>query len=311
MTKVFINGHEGTTGLRIVERLEARQDVELLSIPEALRKDPTAVAERINASDITFLCLPDAAARDAVALCTNPATKIIDTSTAHRTNTSWAYGFAELSAAHREKLAASRRVAVPGCHASGFISLVYPLVAAGVVSPDTFLTATSITGYSGGGKKMIAAYKAPDRPAGYDAPRQYGLTQAHKHLPEMTAVCGLNIAPAFMPIVADFYAGMVVSVPLSAAWMQKKLGIEDLRALYAAHYAGAKLVRMGKPDDDGFICGNALAGKDFLEIIVEGCDERPVVHARFDNLGKGASGAAVQCMNILMGADETTGLVVE
>ena len=311
MTKVFINGHEGTTGLRIVERLSSRSDIELIPIPDALRKDPAAVAERINASDITFLCLPDAAAKEAVALCTNPAVKIIDTSTAHRTNPAWAYGFAELSAAHREKLAASKRVAVPGCHASGFISLVYPLIAAGVLSPDTFLAATSVTGYSGGGKKMIAAYGAADRPEGYDAPRQYGLNQAHKHLPEMTAVCGLTVQPAFMPIVADFYAGMVVSVPLSAQLMKKKLGVADLQALYAAHYAGAKLVRMGEPDADGFLCGNALAGKDRLEILVTGNDERPVVHARFDNLGKGASGAAVQCMNILMGADETAGLVIE
>ncbi|MEA4824805.1 MAG: N-acetyl-gamma-glutamyl-phosphate reductase [Clostridiaceae bacterium] len=311
MTKVFINGHEGTTGLRIVERLAGRPDISLISIPDELRKDPAAVAERINASDITFLCLPDAAAREAVALATNTSAKIIDTSTAHRTNPAWAYGFAELSPAHREKLASSGRVAVPGCHASGFISVIYPLIAAGVLSPDTFLAATSVTGYSGGGKKMISAYRAEDRPGGYDSPRQYGLSQAHKHLPEMAAVCGLTTPPAFIPIVADFYAGMVVSVPLCAKNMRCPMGVAALRELYAAHYAGAKLVRMGEADEDGFIAANTLAGRDTLEILVTGNDERPVVNARFDNLGKGASGAAVQCMNILMGADETTGLVIE
>ncbi len=310
MTRVFINGHEGTTGLRIVERLEAREDITLLSIPDELRKDPQAVAERINDSDITFLCLPDAAAREAAALCTNPDTCILDTSTAHRTNPGWAYGFPELSQAHREALAHSKRIAVPGCHASGFISIVYPLMAAGVLERDAFLAATSITGYSGGGKKMIAAYRGQTRPSGYSAPRQYGLSQMHKHLPEMTAVTGLVTAPAFMPIVADFYAGMVVSVPLDTARMKKKLGTRELCALYAEHYAGAKLVRMGEPDEDGFISGSALAGRDWLEIVVTGCDERPVVHARFDNLGKGASGAAVQCMNIAMGVPETTGLAV-
>ena len=310
MTKVFINGHEGTTGLRIVERLEKRPDISLISIPDELRKDPAAVAERINASDITFLCLPDAAAREAVALCENPAVKLIDTSTAHRTNPAWAYGFAELSPAHRAKIAASHRVAVPGCHASGFIAAVYPLVAAGVLAPDVFLAVTSVTGYSGGGKKMIAAYGADGRPAGYDSPRQYGLSQTHKHLPEMTAVCGLAHAPAFMPIVADFYAGMLVSVPLDASSMKKPMGVAELRALYASHYAGEALVSVGEPDADGFLAANAMAGRDSMEILVTGCDERPVVHARFDNLGKGASGAAVQCMNILMGVPETTGLVI-
>ena len=310
MTKVFINGHEGTPGLRIVERLEKRPDISLISIPDELRKDPAAVAERINASDITFLCLPDAAAREAVALCENPAVKIIDTSTAHRTNPAWAYGFAELSPAHRAKIAASHRVAVPGCHASGFIAAVYPLVAAGVLSPGGFLAATSVTGYSGGGKKMIAAYGADGRPAGYASPRQYGLSQTHKHLPEMTAVCGLAHAPAFMPIVADFYAGMLVSVPLDASSMKKPMGVAELRALYASHYAGEALVSVGEPDADGFLAANAMAGRDSMEILVTGCDERPVVHARFDNLGKGASGAAVQCMNILMGVPETTGLVI-
>lgn len=310
MTKVFINGHEGTTGLRIVERLSGRDDITLLSIPEDLRKDPAAVAERINASDITFLCLPDKAAVEAVALCTNPAVKIIDTSTAHRTNPAWAYGFPELSAAHREKLVSAKRVAVPGCHASGFIAAVYPLVAAGVVAPDYPFAATSITGFSGGGKKMIAAYGAEDRPESYASPRQYGLTQAHKHLPEMKAVCGLSSAPDFMPIVADFYAGMVVSVPLRAEILQKKLSVAELTELYQKHYAGSALVHVGTPDDDGFLCANALAGKDCMEIVVSGCDERPVVHTRFDNLGKGASGAAVQCMNLLMGVAETKGLAL-
>lgn len=310
MTKVFINGHEGTTGLRIVERLSGRDDITLLSIPDDLRKDPAAVAERINASDITFLCLPDKAAVEAVALCTNPNVKIIDTSTAHRTDPTWAYGFPELSAAHREKLLSAKRVAVPGCHASGFIAAVYPLVASGVVAADYPFAATSITGFSGGGKKMIAAYGAEDRPESYASPRQYGLTQGHKHLPEMKAVCGLSSAPDFMPIVADFYAGMVVSVPLRAEIMQKKLSVAELTELYQKHYGGSALVHVGTPDDDGFLCANALAGKDCMEIVVSGCDERPVVHTRFDNLGKGASGAAVQCMNLLMGVAETKGLAL-
>ncbi|MBE6930843.1 MAG: N-acetyl-gamma-glutamyl-phosphate reductase [Clostridia bacterium] len=310
MTKVFIDGREGTTGLRIVERLSARDDITLIPISEELRKDPAARRACIEASDISFLCLPDAAAREAVAMCENPAVKIIDTSTAHRTNPDWAYGFAELSDAHREKLVNSKRVAVPGCHASGFIAAVYPLVAAGVIAPDYPLCVHSLTGYSGGGKKMIAQYKDENRPALYDAPRQYGITQSHKHLPEMQKICGLSRAPLFMPIVADFYSGMEVTVALYGDLLKKSMTVDSLRELYAAHYAGQKLVKIGQPDEDGMLSALSMSGRDDMEITVSGNDERLLVAVRFDNLGKGASGAAVQCMNLLMGCDECKGLNV-
>ncbi|NMA09169.1 MAG: N-acetyl-gamma-glutamyl-phosphate reductase [Clostridiales bacterium] len=311
MTRVFINGHEGTTGLRIVERLSNRGDIELLPIPDELRKDPAAVAERINASDVTFLCLPDAAAREAVGYVTNPDVTVIDTSTAHRTDPTWAYGFPELSAAHREKLRASGRIAVPGCHASGFAALVYPLIAAGLLPQDYPLAVHSVTGYSGGGKKMIAQYLDPDRPALYNAPRQYALGQTHKHLPEMVAVCSLTRKPVFMPIVADFYAGMVVTAALHTDLLQKPATVESLRMLYEVHYAGQKLIHIGRADEDGLLSAGGFAGRDDMEIIVAGNDERIIVASRFDNLGKGASGAAVQCMNLAIGCDELAGLVTE
>ena len=308
MTKVFIDGSAGTTGLRIRERLEARADIELVLLPEALRKQPEARREAIHASDIAFLCLPDDAAREAVALAGSCDTAIIDTSTAHRTAPGWVYGMAELPG-QRARIAASKRVANPGCHASGFIALVAPLVQAGVIQRDAKLSCFSLTGYSGGGKKMIADYGAEGRSALLDAPRQYGLSQAHKHLPEMAAICGLDSAPVFSPIVADFYSGMEVSVPLFGEWVDG--GIARVRAVYAEAYPGPVIRYLESADEGGFLSAGALSGRDDMEVTVTGSDERMVLTARFDNLGKGASGAAIQNMNILMGVDETTGLILK
>lgn len=313
-TRVYIDGSEGTTGLRIFERFKARDDIELLCIDPALRKDPAERARLINASDITFLCLPDAAAKEAVSLIDNDHVRVIDASTAHRTAPGWAYGFPELSASHRQAIVTGKRIANPGCHATGFIACVYPLIASGALPADAMLSCFSLTGYSGGGKKMIAQYTAESRDVALDAPRPYGLTQQHKHLPEMQAVCGLKHAPLFTPIVADFYAGMLVSVPLCAEQLS---GISTLAALhecYAGAYAGQKLVRVlplsTQADVGGFIAANARAGWDGLDLIVTGNDERMTVCALFDNLGKGASGAAIQSMNLMTGCEETKGLNV-
>jgi len=307
MTKVFIDGSAGTTGLRIRERLEARADIELILLPEALRKQPQARRDAIHAADIAFLCLPDDAAREAVALAGDCDTAIIDTSTAHRTAPGWVYGMAELPG-QRARIAASKRVANPGCHASGFIALVAPLVHAGVLDPRAKLSCFSLTGYSGGGKKMIADYEAEDRSPLLDAPRQYGLTQAHKHLKEMAAICALDSAPVFSPIVADFYSGMEVSVPLFGEWIDG--GIARVREVYKAAYLGPVIRFVDSADEAGFLSAGALSGRDDMEVTVTGGDERLLLTARFDNLGKGASGAAIQNMNILMGANETEGLVL-
>lgn len=305
---VYIDGKEGTTGLQIYDRIGARDDITLLLIDEDKRKDPAERQKLMNAADLVFLCLPDAAAREAVTLVTNPATRIIDASTAHRTSPGWDYGFAELSPRHRAAIQASRRVANPGCHASGFIAIVYPLVACGLLPPDALLSCHSITGYSGGGKKMIAQYEAPDRPAELDSPRQYGLSQAHKHLPEMQKICGLAHAPIFNPIVADFYKGMAVSVPLHSAWVGGR-SAEEVRQALAAHYEGQALVHVA-PEVvcDGMLASNPLAGTNEMELCVCGNAERMTVVARFDNLGKGASGAAVQNMNLMLGFAEKAGL---
>ena len=306
--KVYIDGKEGTTGLQIYDRLSGRQDIDLLLIDEEKRKDRVERQKLMNAADLGFLCLPDAAAREAVTLVTNPATRIIDASTAHRTSPGWDYGFAELSPRHRAAIQASRRVANPGCHASGFIAIVYPLVACGLLPPDALLSCHSITGYSGGGKKMIAQYEAPDRPAELDSPRQYGLSQTHKHLPEMQKLCGLAYAPIFNPIVADFYKGMAVSVPLHSAWVGGR-SAEEVRQALGAHYEGQALVH-GAPEVvcDGMLASNPLAGTNEMELCVCGNAERMTVVARFDNLGKGASGAAVQNMNLMLGFAEKAGL---
>ena len=307
MIHVFIDGKEGTTGLQIFERLGGRSDISIITLSEERRKDVAARKECINDADIVFLCLPDAAARESVSLCENPRVKIIDASTAHRTDPAWVYGFPELSAKHREAIVASKRVAVPGCHASGFISLVYPLVAGGIASPEYPFVCHSVTGYSGGGKKMIAEYEAQGRSAELDSPRQYGLGQTHKHLPEMTAVCGLSAAPIFNPIVSAYYSGMCVSVPLFARMLQKIMTVESLKSYFTEYYATQNFIQTAELTG-GYLPANTLCGTNQMRIYCEGNDERIVLASVFDNLGKGASGAAVQCMNIMCGLDERTSL---
>ena len=307
MTNVFIDGSAGTTGLRIADRLAARQDISLIRLTEELRKDPSARKDAINSADVVFLCLPDDAAKEAVGMIENPQVKVIDTSTAHRTHPDWTYGFPELKG-QRERIRASKRIANPGCHASGFVALVAPLVQEGVIPGDLPLSSFSLTGYSGGGKKMIAQYEDPNRSPFLEGPRQYGLTQIHKHLPEMQAVCGLERLPVFCPIVGDFYSGMEVTVPLFADWV--KGSPDEIRQLYRDYYATG-LVRMAEGEDpEGMLSAAAFSGRDDLQIGVWGNEERILLVARFDNLGKGASGAAIQNMNILMGLSEDTGLNV-
>jgi len=307
MTKIFIDGSAGTTGLRINERLAVRQDISLIKLAEEVRKDPAARAEAINSADIVFLCLPDPAAIEAVALAENPKVKIIDTSTAHRTDPAWAYGFPELSG-QRQRIAASNRIANPGCHASGFVALVAPLVQNGLLQADTMLSSFSLTGYSGGGKKMIAEYEATDRDPLLKGPRQYALTQQHKHLKEMVKLCGLQTAPVFCPIVADFYSGMEVTVPVFAD--QLKGDANSIRELFRAYYATGLVRYCDSTDPDGMLSAAAYSGRDDMQVSVHGNEERILLTARFDNLGKGASGAAIQNMNILLGLDEATGLNV-
>ncbi len=309
MKKIYIDGQSGTTGLRIRERLAERDDVTVLTIPEEKRKDTEARREMLNSADIVFLCLPDAAAREAVALIENPDVRVLDTSTAHRTDPAWAYGFPELGREFEDKIKSSHRIAVPGCHASGFIALVRPLIASGLLSPDAHLSATSLTGYSGGGKSMIADYESADRDVLLDAPRQYALGQSHKHLPEMQAFTGLDHAPIFLPIVGDFYSGMEVTVPLHTADLGGATP-ESLTALYRRYYDGSSLVRVADTAESGFLSAGAMAGKDSMEIAVYGNADRVILTARYDNLGKGASGAAVECLNLLLGADPTKNLVV-
>jgi len=311
--KVFIDGKAGTTGLKIFERLGSRDDIEILLIDEDKRKDNAERSKLINSSDIVFLCLPDAAAKEAVSLCTNPEVKIIDASTAHRINPDWDYGFPELSEKHRENIRNSKRVANPGCYASGFISLVYPLVRAGVLPEDYPLTCHAVSGYSGGGNKMIAAIEGNDKTGEMFSPRQYALGQRHKHLPEMQAVCGLKYPPMFNPIVDDYFSGMVVSVPLISRCLAKKYTPADIHGILSEHYAGqhfVKVMELGgeKTLPDGFLAANTLADTNNMQLFVFGNDEQILLCSRFDNLGKGASGAAVQCMNIMLGIDEATGL---
>ncbi len=306
MKTVFIDGSAGTTGLRIHERLAARTDLTVLTLSDDKRKDPAARAEALHAADVAFLCLPDDAARESVALAEGSNVVIIDTSTAHRTAVGWTYGFPELG--YREAIAASKRIANPGCHASGFLALVAPLTKAGILSPDAALSAFSLTGYSGGGKKMIAEYEDCERDVLFDAPRQYGLTQKHKHLPEMAAVAGLSQAPVFCPIVAPYYAGMEVTVPLFASQINGTAA--DIAAVYRTTYQNGLVCFCESNSEGGLLSAGAFAGRDDMEITVQGNDERILLVARFDNLGKGASGAAIQNMNIVLGADEATGLCV-
>ena len=307
MTRVFIDGKAGTTGLRLSERLAGRKEITLLSLPEEKRKDPAARAEMLNSADIAFLCLPDSAAVEAVSLIENEHVAVIDTSTAHRVNPAWCYGMPELPG-QRDRIRASRRVANPGCHASGFIALTAPLRAAGLLSPQAMLSCFSLTGYSGGGKKMIEAYEAPDAPSLFRGPRQYGLAQAHKHLPEMALLAGLAHPPVFCPVVGPFYAGMEVTVPLTPA--DTSASPEEIREVYRACYASGLIRFAEDPSEDGFLSASAFAGRDSMEVSVYGTPERIILVARFDNLGKGASGAALQNMNLLLGLPEETGLVL-
>ena len=307
--KIFIDGKEGTTGLRIFERLSCRDDIEIMTLSEELRKDTAARKQALNSCDIAFLCLPDAAAIEAVSLIDNPEVKVIDASTAHRTLPEWAYGFPELSAAHLEKIKSSKRVAVPGCHASGFIALVYPLIAAGILPADTLLTCHSITGYSGGGKKMIGEYEESSHSSLLNAPRQYGISQSHKHLKEMKAVTGLNSLPLFCPIVAPFYSGMEVTIPLFASQLNGK-SIDGIKQLYKSTYNSPIVFYADDSDEEGFLSAAALSGKDSMQISVHGNEERILLVARYDNLGKGASGAALECMNIILGCDRAEGLEI-
>ena len=314
MTKIFIDGKEGTTGLKIFERFKDRTDLEILTIDDEKRKDINERKKMINSSDFTFLCLPDAAAIEAVSLTENPDVRIIDASTAHRTNSNWAYGFPELSAEHREKIKNSKRVAVPGCYAGGFISLVYPLVTNDFIAADYPVTCYALSGYSGAGKKAIAVYEGENKPYEFNSPRQYALTQQHKHLPEMQKVCGLAEKPVFIPVVCDYYSGMVVTVPLITRLMKIKAAPDEIVSMLKKHYQGQPFIKvydfMGEEVlPDGFLAANTLSGKNYLEIFVYGNEDRIILSSRLDNLGKGASGAAVQCLNIMLGIDETTGLL--
>lgn len=312
MTKVFIDGSEGTTGLRIDERFQGRDDVEILKIDSEKRKDPQERKKYINASDITFLCLPDVAARESVSLVENENVCIIDTSTAHRTEPGWAYGFPELSPVHREQIQKGKRIAVPGCYASGFISLVYPLVAGEILAKDYPVSSFAISGYSGAGKKAIAVYEGQERPGEFSSGREYALTQQHKHLKEMQKITGLKRTPLFSPIIDDYYSGMVVSVPLYADLLEKSHNPDTLREYFRTYYKGEPFIQVSEAEDEvvssGFLAGNGLSGWDGLKIYITGNEERMVLSAQFDNLGKGASGAAIQCMNLVLGCQESKGL---
>lgn len=311
-TKVFIDGSEGTTGLRINERFSKRDDIELLTISPELRKDPDERKRLINESDITFLCLPDAAAMESVSLVDNEDTVIIDASTAHRTEAGWAYGFPELSPEHRDAVKKGKRIAVPGCYASGFIGLAYPLVKGGIMQADYPVSIFAVSGYSGGGKKLIARYEEEGRDEKYDSARMYGWTQSHKHLKEMKAITGLTKEPLFCPMTTAYNSGMIVQMPLYTDMLAKKKTPEEIRDYLAEYYNGERFIRVLPFGTDieagGEIFSDACAGWDGMEILVTGNDERIVVASRFDNLGKGASGAAMQCMNIVLGCDEARGL---
>jgi len=303
MTKVFIDGSAGTTGLQIRERLAARTDITLLTLPEELRKDVNARKEALNEADVAFLCLPDEAAKEAVTLLTGH-TAVIDTSTAHRTADGWVYGFPELSL--RERIRESKRIANPGCHASGFVALVQPLIKAGLLQNDVKLTCFSVTGYSGGGKKMIAEYEGGEASELYAAPRQYALKQEHKHLKEMVALTGLSVAPIFCPVVAPFYSGMEVTVGLFAS--DVKGTAEDIASLYESTYSDGVVHFVRSADENGFLSAAKLSDRDDMELSVSGNGDRILLVARYDNLGKGASGSAIQNMNLLLGVNETEGL---
>lgn len=311
-TKIFIDGIAGTTGLRIHERFQNRDDIELMQISDELRKDINERKRLINESDITFLCLPDDAARESVSLVTNDNVTIIDTSTAHRTEEGWAYGFPELSKSHRDAIKNGKRIAVPGCHATGFISLVYPLIAGNILPKDYPVASFSLTGYSGGGKNMIAEYEADERIEELKSPREYALSQKHKHLKEMKKITGLSKEPLFSPIVADYYSGMVVSLPLYADMLKGDQTPEKVHKFFTEFYKGEKFIKVmplgSEEESRSFLGGNGCSGWDGLQIYVTGNEDRILVSSRFDNLGKGASGAAIQCLNIVLGCEEDKGL---
>lgn len=308
--KIFIDGRSGTTGLKIVTRLAERQDIQSIILSEEERKDPLAREKALNECDIAFLCLPDAAAREAVSMIHNPDVRVIDTSTAHRTDPGWVYGFPELSEEYFNKIRTSANVAVPGCHASGFVALIFPLIENGLLPEDALLTCHSLTGYSGGGKQMIEAYESKDRPSAYSAPRQYGLSQEHKHLKEMQNICRLRTAPVFCPIVADYYSGMLVTVPLHRRQLNADFSKNEIVEIYRTCYNGPVVEFVDSLDQNGMTDANDLSGKDKMLISISGNEDRFILMAQFDNLGKGASGAAVQCMNIMLGLDPVTGLVI-
>ena len=305
MTKVFIDGSAGTTGLRIFDRLKDRKDITLITLSDELRKDTSARKDALNNCDIAFLCLPDKAAIEAVSLIENKDVAVIDTSTAHRVSDGWTYGFAELLDSY-DQIKNSKRIANPGCHASGFNALVAPLTKAGVLKKDTALSCFSLTGYSGGGKQMIADYENEKRDSLLDAPRMYALAQAHKHIPEMVKICSLEKAPAFCPVVGDFYSGMQVTVPVFKSDINGS--INDIKDVYRTFYKGKVVHFDAIADESGFMSSNALSFKDDMQITVYGNEDRILLVSRFDNLGKGASGSAIQNMNILLNVDECTGL---
>ncbi|NLP26380.1 MAG: N-acetyl-gamma-glutamyl-phosphate reductase [Clostridiales bacterium] len=313
-TKVYIDGQEGTTGLKILERFEGRKDIEILRIDESKRKDLNERKRLINASDFTFLCLPDYAAIEAVSLVENKNVRIIDASTAHRTKNSWAYGFPELSSEHREKIKNSKRVAVPGCYASAFIALIYPLIKAGLLQPHYPVFAYATSGYSGAGRQMIEKYEDKNRPKEMDGPMQYALEQNHKHLPEMQIISGLAYKPMFNPMICDYYSGMTLSIPIQARLLHRLVDIQDFWNVYDKHYKNQNFVKVKKLAGEGelsggFLPSNYLSGNNKMDIFVFGNSEQILLCACLDNLGKGASGAAVQCLNIMMGVEETTGLI--
>lgn len=309
MTKVFIVGGQGTTGLRLRDRLSLREDVELVEPEEAHRKDPAEIKRLLSISDFAFLCLPDDAARQTAELAADLNVRIIDASTAHRADEAWAYGFPELSPEHRRAVQNSRLVAAPGCHAGGAIALIYPLMSRGLLKKEAALSLTSLTGYSGGGKQMIAGFQDPGRGPEFESPKLYAMGQSHKHLPEITKQCGLETPPLFLPIVGDFYSGMLVSLPLSASMLTRELDAAALREIYREHYTGGGLVKVSQ-EEPSALWTNALSGRDDMEIFVSGSQGRLLACARFDNLGKGASGAAIQCFNIMRGLPEGEGLNV-
>lgn len=309
--KIFIDGQEGTTGLKILERFQKRDDIQLLTIDSEKRKDVESRLEMIKKADVTFLCLPDTASKEIVAVAPKEA-RILDTSTAYRTHEEWVYGFPELNKEQKQRIAQSNRVTVPGCHATGFIALVYPLIQMGIAQKDYPFTCHSITGYSGGGKKMIGAYEDDDRDEELNSPRQYGLSQNHKHLKEMIGITGVDYPPVFNPILADYYSGMLVTVPLHGRMLKEKIDPQGLQQKLSEYYGGESMIRVvefGKEPESGFLGANSLSGKNTMELFTFGQEEQMVLAARYDNLGKGASGAAMQCMNIMLGLPEEKGLL--